>query len=565
MSHTSSPAPHPAAPGPASTYPAAPAAAPAGTPTAATPTATASPEERHRLILQALVGLLLGMFVSMIANTVVSTSLPVIVHDIGGTQNTYTWVVTAMLLTTAIFTPVWGKFADLFPRKLLFQLAIVLFVAATVAAGFAQDPTWLIVCRAIQGIGGGGIFALSQVIMADLISPRERGRYMGLFGAVMAVATMGGPLLGGIITDAWGWRWNFFVSVPFALIALVLVQRTLKLTSPPPRRVRLDYLGFALLAAGSSLFLIWMTSAGHHFAWLSPTTAWMLGSAVVAVVLFVVVERRVSEPLVPLGLFRGRTFTLSVIASVAVGVVMFGSSVYLAQYMQLARGATPTEAGLMTIPLMVGLLVSSTVIGRLITRHGVWKPYVVGGALSLVVGLTLMGTLQAETPFVLVTVYMVLVGAGMGATMQNLVLVVQNEARPDQMGVTSSGVAFFRSLGGTTGVAAMGAAVAASVSGSMSSRAAQVQQALGSLGAEGRRWAAELQSGAVPKVAAMPEPLRVIVEDIYADAISQAFLIAAPLALITLIAVIFLPNVELGRKNNQERLAEAQQAQGAQR
>ena len=223
-------------------------------------TESADDKRRHRRVLQALTGLLLGMFVSMLASTVVSTSLPVIVHDLGGDQAAFTWVVTATLLTTAISTPIWGKLADLFNRKLLIQLAIVIFVLATAAAGFSQDTGTLIAFRAVQGIGAGGLAALSQVIMADIISPRERGRYMGLFGAVMAVATIGGPLLGGVITDAFGWRWNFFVALPVAVAALIIQQRTLHLPARPRRAVRIDYVGIVLLSAAVSLLLVWASS-----------------------------------------------------------------------------------------------------------------------------------------------------------------------------------------------------------------------------------------------------------------------------------------------------------------
>ena len=518
---------------------------------------TEDAQQRHRRILRSLTGLLLGMFVSMIANTVVSTSLPVIVHDIGGTQASYTWVVTAMLLSTAIATPIWGKLADLFDRKLLFQIAIVGFVLASASAGFSHSPEFLICCRVFQGLFGGGMIALSQVIMADLMSPRERGRYMGLFGAVMAVATVGGPLAGGLITDAFGWRWNFLVSVPFALIALVMVQRTLRLAPMQPRRAHIDVLGILLLAVATSLVLLWITNAGTEYDWLSPTTAWMLGGALVAAVLFVVVERRHPEPLLPLHLFADRTVTLAVIASIAVGVAMFGSSVYLAQYMQLARGATPTHAGLMTIPLMAGFLITSTLVGRRITKHGSWKPYLVGGAVSLIAGTALLSTLHYDTPFALVCLYMALVGVGMGSTMQNLVLVVQNAVAPQHLGVASSAVTFFRSLGGTAGVSAMGAAVATTVGTGMTERAGDLRRALASLGADGPRWAESLQSGTLPAVAAMPEPLRVIVEDVYAQSISQAFLITVPLAVVSLLAILFLPNVSLGQRSGEELRAES--------
>lgn len=510
-------------------------------------------DERHRRILQALTGLLLGMFVSMIANTVVSTSLPVIVHDLHGDQSTYTWVVTAMMLATAIATPVWGKFADLFSRKRLYQLAIVLFVTATMAAGFSQDPVWMITCRVLQGLSGGGMIALSQVIMADIISPRERGRYMGLFGAVMAVASVGGPLLGGLITDTLGWRWNFFVSVPFALVALVMVERNLNLASlPRGAKLRIDVLGILLMSTATTLLLLWVTRVGVEFDAASATTAWMVGGGLLAAALFVLVEAKVREPLIPLRLFRDRTFNLATVASLAAGLAMFGSGVYLSQYMQLARGATPSEAGFMTLPLMVAFLLTSTYVGRLITKYGHWKPYVVTGAALLTVGLGLLGTLRYDTPFWLACVYMAVVGTGMGITMQNLVLVVQNTTAPENMGVATSGVTFFRTLGGSAGVAGMGAYVAASVTGGLGERTADMQAALASLGPEGGRWAQQLQSGTLPAVASMPEPIRVIVEEVYAQAISGAFLCTVPLAVASLLAVVFLPNKPLGRMNAQE-------------
>ncbi|UTX34776.1 MFS transporter [Micrococcus luteus] len=533
------------------TSPAPEAVAPAGAPSLERAAADAA---RHRSVLQALTGLLLGMFVSMIANTVVSTSLPVIISDVGGDQSSYTWVVTASLLATAISTPVWGKLADLMDRKVLFQVAIVIFTLATAAAGFTHDPDFLIACRAVQGLGGGGLVALSQVIMADIISPRERGRYMGLFGAVMAVATVGGPLAGGVITDLWGWRWNFFVSLPFAVAALVMVQRTLHL---PPRergRVRVDVVGTALLAAATSLLLIWVTNGGTQFEWASTTTAWMLGGVLVATVLFIVVELRVAEPLIPLTLFRDRTFTLATVASIATGLAMFGSSVYLAQYMQLARGATPTEAGLMTIPMIIGLLVSSTWVGRIITRTGQWKGWVVFGAVLLIAGTGLLGSLHYDTPFALVSLYMLLLGAGVGMTMQNLVLVVQNTTDPRQMGVASSGVTFFRTLGGSVGVTAMGTVVANVVSHRVEERRADIAAALQGLGAGGAEWAQRLGSGALPRVAEMPDSLRVIFEDVYAQGIALAFLVAVPLAIVALIVILFLPNIPLGRMTTSERL-----------
>lgn len=526
---------------------------------------TVKPRMNHRQVLEALSGLILGMFVSMLASTVVSTSLPVIIHDLDGNQTAFTWVVTATLLTTAISTPVWGKLADLTNRKVLYQLAIVIFVLATAAAGFSTNPEMLIAFRAMQGIGAGGLAALSQVLMADIISPRERGRYMGLFGGVMALATIGGPLLGGVITDAWGWRWNFFVSLPVAIVALILVQATLHVPARPPKKTRIDYVGIVLLSVAVSLLLIWVTNAGttvtgdwadlaNNNDWWSLNTILMVGGSILATVLFIVVELRSTEPLIPLSLFRNRTFTLSVIASIATGIAMFGASVFLSQYMQLARGATPTEAGLMTIPMIGGLLLSSIGVGALVTKYGTWKPYLVVGSMLLIAGAALLSTIHYDTDFFLVSVYMFLLGAGVGMTMQNLVLVVQNTTRPEEIGVASSGVTFFRSLGGTIGVSVMGAALAARVIDLVAERKDDITAAIMSLGDKAQYWSDQLQSGALPKVAEMPEALRVVFEDIYANGISHSFLIAVPFAVVSLLAIVFLPNKSLTTMTTTERI-----------
>lgn len=519
-----------------------------------TPDSPGTSRMSHRQVLEALSGLILGMFVSMLASTVVSTSLPVIIHDLDGNQTAFTWVVTATLLTAAISTPIWGKLADLMNRKLLYQLAIVIFVLATAAAGFSQNPETLIAFRAVQGIGAGGLAALSQVLMADIISPRERGRYMGLFGAVMAVSTIGGPLLGGLITDAWGWRWNFFVALPFAVAALIIVQRTLRIPAHAKRKTSIDYLGIVLLSASVSLLLIWVSLAGESFDWWSTETILMVGGAVLGAILFVIVELRSKEPLVPLSLFRNRTFTLSVIASIATGIAMFGASVFLSQYMQLARGATPTEAGIMTIPMIAGLLIASVGVGALITKTGRWKMFLVIGAVFLIAGSTMLSTIHYDTDFLLVSIYMFLLGAGIGMTMQNLVLVVQNTSKPTEIGVASSGVTFFRSLGGTIGVSVMGAALATRVTELVAERKSDIGAALASLGDGAAAWTAQLQSGTLPQVSAMPEALRVVFEDIYATGISHSFLIAVPFAVISLLAIVFLPNTSLTSMTTTERL-----------
>jgi EmrB/QacA subfamily drug resistance transporter len=497
----------------------------------------------HRQVLTALSGLLLGMFVSMLASTVVGSSLPVIISDLGGNQAAFTWVVTATLLATTVSTPIWGKLADLFNRKLLLQLALVIFVVASAVAGFSQDAGTLITMRVFQGLGAGGLAALSQIVMADIISPRERGRYAGLFGAVMAVATVGGPLLGGVITDTLGWRWNFFVGLPIAVAALILLQRTLHLPKRPKTKVSIDYLGIVLISIGVSLLLLWVTFAGNDFEWISTPSLLMVGAAAVLLIAAVVVELRVKEPVIPLSLFKNRTFTLSVIASISVGVAMFGTAVFLSQYMQLARGATPTESGLLTIPMMAGVLISSTVIGALVSRRGKWKGFMVTGGALLIVGSLLLSQLRYDTDFWYVGASMFVLGAGVGMLMQNLVLVVQNTTEVKHLGVATSAVTFFRSLGGTIGVAVMGSILGTVV-------AENIKSGVGGLPPEQQLEAAKtLGSGVIPQISQLPEFLRVIVESAYGTGIGDVFLAAIPLAIVTLVAVIFLPNVGLGTQN----------------
>ncbi|UTT40079.1 DHA2 family efflux MFS transporter permease subunit [Glutamicibacter mishrai] len=525
----------------------------------------AKPKMTHREILTALTGILMGMFVSILANTVVSSSLPVIVSDLNGSQTSYTWVVTATLLATTISTPIWGKLADLGNRKLLLQISLAIFVLASAAAGFSQTTSFLIAMRVIQGLAGGGVGALAQIVMADFLSPRERGKYMGLFGAVMAVGTVGGPLIGGFVTDTINWRWNFFIALPFAIAAVLLIQRTLHLPAIAKRKVKIDYWGIVLLSGGVSLLLIWMSLGGSEFEWASTTSLLMVVGAVVLLAAFVLVEIKSSEPLLSMSLFKNRTFTFAVIASLAVGVSMFGTSVFLSQYMIMARGASATMAGLMTFPLMGGLLVISTIGGAIISRTGKWKSLVVVGSVLIVVGLFLLGTIHYNTNYALVASFMFILGAGMGLVMQNMVLVVQNSVDIKELGVASSSVNFFRTLGGTAGTAGLGAILAATIPNMIADRQADLMQAIGSLGAKGQEVAQVLSSGNLPTISTLPEPVRVIFESIYGDAVPSLFTFAAPLSLIVVISVCLIPNQSLTTQTASERMQEvdAEAALGA--
>ena len=504
----------------------------------------------------ALAGIFMSTFVSMLAMNVVGTSMPRIIADIGGTQATFTWVVMATSLASAVSTPIWGKLADLTNKKVLLQLALIVFTVGSILAGLAHDPTWLISTRVVQGLGVGGLGVLGQIVLAEILSPLERGKYMGIMGAIMAVATVGGPLIGGLFTDTIGWRWNFYVAVPFAIVALIMLQLTLHL-STEKKKVTIDYAGIVLISAGFSSLLIWVTLVGSEFDWASWQTALMVGAGVALLIAAVFVELRAEEPLIPLTLFKNATFTISVIASVAVGIAMFATVVYLGQYMQIARGRSVIESSLLSLPMMAGVLGSSTVVGQIISRRNKWKAFVVTGSIALLVGLILMGQIRYDTSFWYVGVSMFIMGCGVGMTMQNLVLVVQNTVVPNQIGAASSAVTFFRTLGGSAGMSVMGTVLGHRVVDLLTDGLAK----LATTHPEALEGAEALRSGAIPRVSELEPALRTVVEDAYGHAIGDVFLSVTPVAAIAILAVVFLPNIPLGTQNNAQKRAARRSAQ----
>lgn len=511
----------------------------AGRDSGGAPGAVMEPME-HRDILKALSGLLLGMFVAILSSTVVSNALPVILPDLGGNQAGYTWVITASLLATTVSVPIWGKLADLYSKKTLVQTSLIIFTVASAVAGLSVNVEMLIVCRVFQGLGAGGLTALAQVIIAAMIPPRERGRYAGYIGATFALATVSGPLIGGVLTEHVSWHATFYVGVPFALAAFFVLRRTLNL--PVVRRdVHIDYAGAILLAAGTSLLLIWVSLAGKNFPWASWETALMVGGSVVLLVAMVLVERRAADPIIPLRLFRERTIVLSAIASLFTGVALFGATIFLSQYFQLARGATPTMSGVYTLPLIVGLAISSTLSGKLITKTGRWKRFLVIGSVMLTVGSAAMATIAYDTPYWMVGVYMAVIGAGVGMMLQNLVLAVQNIVAVSDLGTASSFIAFTRTLGGAAGVSALGAVLGHQVT-------EHVKSGLKAAGIPAQGGSA-LSGGGIPDLSALPGPLRTIVKSAYGDGVADIFLVAAPAALAALVLILFIKEQELRTTN----------------
>nr|WP_329572495.1 MDR family MFS transporter [Kitasatospora sp. NBC_01266] len=492
----------------------------------------------HREILEALSGLLLGLFVAVLSSTIVSNALPTILNDLHGGESAYTWVITAALLSLTASTPIWGKLSDLVSKKLLVQLALVIYIVSSALAGLSQNTGELIGCRVLQGLGAGGVVALGQICLAAMVPPRERGRYSGYFGAVFALATIGGPLIGGVIVDThWlGWRWCFYVGIPFSVIAIIVLQRTLHLPVVK-RKAKIDYRGALLIAGAVSLLMVWVTLAGKNYAWGSWQTAVMVGGGLLLVLLFILAERRAAEPVMPLSLFRHRTVSLAAIASAFVGIGMYGATTFLSQYFQLAKEKTPTMAGIMTLPMIAGLALASAVAGRLITKHGRWKRYLVAGTFLLALGFFLLGTARADTSYGLLSLYMAATGIGLGLTSQNLVLAVQNTVTAKEMGTASSTVTFFRSMGGAMGVSALGALLGTRVTHYLTQNllAAHIPPA----------GASALSGGDLPDLHTLPAPLVPLVTDAFGHGVGTVFLVAAPFATLAFLAVLLIREVPL--------------------
>jgi EmrB/QacA subfamily drug resistance transporter len=417
-------------------------------------TGESSKAEHHR-ILVILGALMLGMLLAALDQTIVATALPTIAGDLHG-LNHLSWVVTAYLLTSTISTPLWGKLGDLYGRKKLFQAAIVIFLVGSALSGLSRDMAELIGFRALQGIGAGGLMVGAQAIIGDVVSPRQRGRYMGYFGAVFGLSSVIGPLAGGFITQHLSWRWVFYINLPIGIVALAVIATVLHL---PVKRTdhAIDFIGTALLGGGVTVIILLTTWGGTTYAWGSAPIISLAAAAVAAVTLFWLAERRAAEPIIPLGLFKISVFSVSNSVGFIVGFVMFGAIIYIPLYLQTVHSATPTSSGLQLLPLVGGMLITFIVSGRLVSRWGRYKIFPVIGTAVMSVGLYLFSLLAPSTPLLVSSVYMVILGVGIGLVMQVLVVAVQNAVPRSQLGTATSSSTFFRSIGGSFGVAVFGA------------------------------------------------------------------------------------------------------------
>jgi len=485
----------------------------------------------RREIYLAMSGLMLGMLLAMLDNLIVSTALPTIVGDLGGLAH-LSWVVTAYALATAAATPLWGKLGDIYGRKGMFMTAIVIFLAGSALAGLSQTMGQLIAFRALQGVGAGGLMVGAMAILGDLVPPRERGRYQALIGGMMPVAFIGGPLLGGLLTDHLSWRWAFYINIPLGLAALLVSALVMRIPSVR-RKVAIDYLGATLLTIGVVALTLVASWGGSEYAWGSAVIITLAVVAVAALVGFVFAERRVAEPILPPRMFRDRNFTVAQVLSFLVGAVMFGAMNFLPQYLQDVQGVSSTASGLLTLPLMFAMLAVMLTTGQITTRTGHYRSFPILGGLFMTLGLLVLVVLDVGTPLVLASALTAVLGLGMGFMMQNTLLITQNSVELRDMGAASGAVSLFRTIGGSLGIALLGSVFTTRITDTLTGR----------LGAAGQKLVdggAQLPPSAVKQ---LPGPIRdafevAIVHGLHGVLIGGAVLAAVAFACAWLIRAV---------------------------
>jgi EmrB/QacA subfamily drug resistance transporter len=489
----------------------------------------------HRRVLIIIGALLLGMFLAALDQTIVSTALPTIVADLHGASH-LAWIVVAYLLAATVSTPLWGKLGDQYGRKFFFQAAIVIFLCGSALSGLSRSMPELIAFRAVQGLGGGGLMVGAQAIVGDVVSPRERGRYQGLFGAVFGVASIVGPLLGGVFVDQLSWHWIFYINLPIGAVALAVVAIQVPGNL---RRVHhvIDYLGAAVLMFSASCLVLFTSLGGTTYPWGSaPIIAFGVAGAVLLGI-FIAVERGAIEPVLPLHLFSNRGFSVTSVVGFIVGFAMFGAITYLPVFFQIVHGESPTTSGLQLLPLLVGLIICSTGSGIVISKTGRYRVFPIAGTALITVGLLLLSQVGIGTSLIVAALYMFVLGVGLGCVMQVLVLIVQNAVPYSELGVATSGATFFRSIGGSFGTAIFGAIFTNVLVGNL-------VRHLGNARLPGGLSSASVTPAILDK---LPHAVRHGIAAAYAESIQTVFIIAAPIGIIAFLVSWLIPQVELRR------------------
>lgn len=489
------------------------------------------PGPQQRSVRVVVLALMIAMLLAMLDNLIVGTAMPTIVGDLGGLEH-LSWVVTAYTLATAASTPIWGKLGDMYGRKGIFLTSIVIFLIGSVLSGMSQDMGQLIGFRAVQGLGAGGLMVGVMAIIGDLVPPRERGKYQGMMAGVMAIAMIGGPLVGGTITDHLGWRWSFYINLPLGAVALAMITIVLHLPKRERTKAKVDYLGAGLLTVGITAIVLVTTWGGSEYDWNSAVIMELIAIGVAALAGFLFVETKAAEPIIPLHIFRNANFTLMSVVGFMAGFVMFGAVLYLPLFQQSVQGASATNSGLLLLPMLLAMMIVSLVAGRITTSSGRYKIFPIMGSILMVTGLFLLSQMDTGTTRFTSGVYMAVLGAGMGFLMQITMLVAQNSVELKDMGVASSSTTLFRTLGSSFGVAIMGALFTGRVSDEMASRG----------GAGATMHGAQLDAASLAK---LPAPVREAYEYAVASGTHIAFLVGASVGLIALVAALFVKEVPL--------------------